>query len=676
MDILETFENDPTKSEVSERDIEDSEILKAIENMKSIWMKPLQTKHAAYDAAERFGVLDQYLDGTLLPTGSQGLETLYERKLFALTRIEMQLYMRQLMDIRSGTVTEDIAGADLKHDLQYIHMSMTHLYRTLRTDLLTKRALDPSWASECPNIHDDLVAFDETKMSEYHSFVFYVLQKLCEAGYARYQNQCYEQILSPPIKTSSGTIKYFNTHAWKKACNLQDFVVSVAPKETAFDQWRTMLAGNNLTKTVDYLKVSREKQFPELVPDRHWHAFRNGLYCTNDGSFHPYGSRGIPPEVVACKYHDLEFDTDTIEIANDNWYDIPTPNVQKILEYQLEHLGHDQMTEVIMWIYSFLGRLLFEVGEKDGWQVILFCMGRAGTGKSRLIDAATNFFNEEDIAVLANNSQRDFGLETFVNKLVWACYEVKHDLTLDQANFQSMVTGEKVSIARKNKEALTVVWKIPGMLAGNEPGGWTDNSGSISRRIVLLKFDKKVQSDKLDPLLDKKIKQETANLLHKCCHAYLTATRAYGNCDIWKEIRTPSGERETILPRYFHTQKERLVELTHPLATFLRNSDRVVLVSKTTGLGMPFKKLQELGNEYFKDNNFTKFSWKLDKYKAVMEDFGIEIRKLDSAFISARGGPITYGSIDYNAGTDWAFGVIEREFVPFDDTSSQEKNAK
>jgi phage/plasmid-associated DNA primase len=160
-----------------------------------------------------------------------------------------------------------------------------------------------------------------------------------------------------------------------------------------------------------------------------------------------------------------------------------------------------------------MGRILFEVNEKDSWQVIPFFKGRAGTGKSKILDTIADLFRKEDIETVANNAQKGFGLETVYDKLVWRVMEVKKDFGIDQAQFQSMVTGEEVSIQRKNKTALTVVWNSPGILAGNELANWSDNSGSISRRLLIVHFSSKVQNS--DPNMSQGLRNERAAFLHK-----------------------------------------------------------------------------------------------------------------------------------------------------------------
>lgn len=205
-----------------------------------------------------------------------------------------------------------------------------------------------------------------------------------------------------------------------------------------------------------------------------------------------------------------------------NWYsDIPTPSFHSIIEYQMAKQVQDdaQREEVIKWIYIFLGRFLYEVNEKDSWQVIPFFIGRAGTGKSKLLDSIKEFFQEKDIALISNDTQKGFGLETVYDKFAWRSLEVKNDFALDQAQLQSMVTGEEVSIQRKNKPAINVIWKSPGILAGNEVPNWSDNSGSISRRIIQIRFDTKVDPKISDPFMGTKIRQERPYLLHKLVSA-------------------------------------------------------------------------------------------------------------------------------------------------------------
>ena len=659
--VFESLQSEPGTSVIPEGDLSNDEILQTLGMLKEHWTRPLSGMHAAEEAAERFGLLDKYKSHTLMPVGEGELDMTFKKVMFALTRLEMQMYMRHIVDIKHGTMADDVAGEDLKQELARIYVSVTQLHRCLKGDLLARKALDPSWALQCPYVKDELMCLDESKMSDFQVFLLFVMEKLRERGYSRFQDQCYEEILSPPVDDGNGNLRRYSTRAWKAAMSIDDFVNTVAPIETSFEMWQLLTTTGFADRCIRHLKTVHERGFPILVPDRHWHSFRNGIYFIRRSQFFPYGSKDIPPEVVACNYHDIDFDTSLL--SNTDWTSIPTPSIQRILDYQLS--SYDDKDKIIQWVYVFIGRLLFDLNDLDKWQVILFCLGKAGTGKSKLIDAVTGFFNSADVGILSNSSQKDFGLETFVGKLIWTCYEVKQDFTLDQANFQSMVTGEKVVIQRKGKPALSVLWTIPGILAGNDTPNWSDNSGSLARRILVMKFDKKVLSERVDPNLDKKIKRELGTILHKTCSAYLAAARAYGDSDIWKKTLKPDGTYESILPEFFHAQRKKIVENTSALAKFIESSN---LFFVEHSLGMPFLRFKDIADEYFMHNNYAKFPWgKESKYLPVFDDHNILYKKLDAKYFKARGGaPMVYNDLEYRTGTEWLFGITE--FAKDDDS--------
>jgi hypothetical protein len=197
------------------------------------------------------------------------------------------------------------------------------------------------------------------------------------------------------VDSGDGELRRYPTHAWEHVCDIKDVIMQAASKEDAFAQWKNMVSGFNLEALAKYLAACDELEFQPLRPDRHWHAFHNGLYMTTTNQFFPWGSQGIPTEVVACNYHDQRFDT---EVFGAHFYDVPTPCFHSILEAQLgagarlpgesdaAHTERMQEAEaVISWVYVFLGRLLFEVGELDSWQIIPFFCGKAGTGKSTIL---------------------------------------------------------------------------------------------------------------------------------------------------------------------------------------------------------------------------------------------------------------------------------------------------
>jgi hypothetical protein len=249
-----------------------------------------------------------------------------------------------------------------------------------------------------------------------------------------------------------------------------------------------------------------------------------------------------------------------------------------------------------------------------------------------------------------------------VDKKMWMCFEVKHDFSLDQAQLQSMISGEPLSIQRKHRTAMSVVWAVPGMLAGNESATWVDNSGSMSRRVVMATFDYKVKADKVDPHLDSKIKANIGALLHKSASAYHFAVNEFGSKDIWGTfVDQDTGATRLILPEYFHKAKNRFQVSSDPLYAFIRNDPAITLTDKSEGIA--FDRLKALADRYFQQNGHKGFQWRTEKYKAIFDDQGIEKIVLDEKFIESRHGPgarkLVANGCEYVIGTHWLLGITE-----------------
>lgn len=653
---------------------------KVLKKMKVLWCSPFASDLRT-EAITRFKLKE--------PIGKKEIYDAYLNWKYAHLRLYSS-YKRDGMFESSEGHIEDVGSEEVADSFGYIIHNIIRAYDYLNADLKWRSTNDPSFDAGCPQQPDPFqltpLHLQSVKLGERENLLMFILKKLLDNGYRRMHDGCYKQIESPYIKLQDGSVKKFLTHAWERVCDIRDFVQNSISKEELLQQWKAMVAPQALDGLVKYLTTGNELEFQPLNPDRHWHSFHNGLYHTSAGKFYTWGSNEIPPKTVSCKYHDQSFDESILDV--ECALDVPTPCFDKILEYQLrgvKEMAGDSGEEiglraqVKVWVYAMLGRLLFNVNEKDSWQVIPFFVGKAGTGKSLILKTAGWFFRDEDVETMSNKGRKEFGLECFLDKQLWRCFEVKGDFRLDQAQFQSMVSGEPTQIDRLYKSSISVIWKIPGILAGNEPGGWTDNSGSISRRILLFYADRRVVEK--DPNLDKKIKLEMGNLLHKCCLSYLGAVEAYGKLDIWGTYVDEDGEKRDILPKFFHSNKERLQELTHPVVSFVKNEPKIILVKDDqdffkdengdlkikidlSEIGMPFKRFQELAAPYFQLNNL-KFSWKSDTgYKHTFEELGIRKERFGKtcAFFKKHGNVI-YGKdkIEYGEGTDWLFGVTERD---------------
>jgi hypothetical protein len=392
---------------------------------------------------------------------------------------------------------------------------------------------------------------EDDEKSSYQRLLLYFFNELKRQCFKRYKGQCCKQI----------TVGPYTTRAWKSVMEIKDFVYLSTQKEDKYDMWKNLTARTgNVKESINHLTNCMDIQFPEIKKNRHVWSFRNGLFIGKEWDdskyttrFYPYASpefSSLDPTIVSCKYFDQDFEDHTDIV---DWYNIPTPFFQSVFDYQ------NFSEDVARWLYVFAGRMCFDVNEMDGWQVIGFLKGIAGSGKSTIITKVIKkFYDNEDVKTLSNNIEKKFGLWSIHDGLMFISPEVKGDLALEQAEFQSMVSGEDVSIARKNEKALSKTWNVPGILAGNEVPNWKDNSGSVQRRVLAWNFTKQVLC--ADPHLDEKLELELPSILQKCVMAYLDYARKYSDKDIW-----------SVVPKYFKEVQKQISCVTNTLQHFLES---------------------------------------------------------------------------------------------------------
>jgi hypothetical protein len=435
--------------------------------------------------------------------------------------------------------------------------------------------------------------------------LLYSLDQTYKAGYRRYKGQCCEEIK---------TIEGHRTRAWQPKFTIEQFVYSLAQKDDNFEVWKNFTSrGTVFRDVIDNMSKCIDAQFPEITKRRHVWSFRNGVFVGKewipdrgiyDCCFYSYDSkefRCLDPTIIACKYFDQQFD-DFSHI--ERWQDIPTPWFDSILKYQ-------NFEDVVCdWAYVMGGRLCYDVGDLDGWQVIPFFKGIARSGKSTLITKVfKKFYENEDIGTLSNNIERKFGLSAIKDSFMFIAPEVKGDLALEQAEFQSMVSGEDVSVAVKNKTAVSIEWNVPGVLGGNEVPNWKDNSGSVLRRILPWNFAKQVRD--ADPQLDEKLNRELPIILLKCVKAYLEYSNKYRDKDIWN-----------VVPEYFKKIQKQVAMVASTLHNFLESTN--IIYGKD--LFVPQKLFVQVFNQHCQANNLGKHKFNQDFYAGPFSSRDIEVR--------------------------------------------------
>ena len=277
---------------------------------------------------------------------------------------------------------------------------------------------------------------------------------------------------------------------------------------------------------IDYLEKCVDNDFPELKPERTFFAFRNGQLdiTTHPPVFYDAARNIAPHSRVAIKFFDCEYDP---SLEGKSWREIGTPAFDTIFIHQ----GYTGDTMRV--VYAMLGRLLYEVGEHDNFQVCPFFKGVAGCGKSTVAQIVQDWFPPRLVSTISANMEDKFGLAGIVETYICMCTEVTKAFPLNRGVWQSMVTGESVVVPRKNKDPVDKEWTVPMAMFGNEAPQYIDKSGSVHRRMALFCMRRPVDPARADSNLLQKLRGGSAALLVKCNDAYREFADEFREKSFW-----------------------------------------------------------------------------------------------------------------------------------------------
>lgn len=202
---------------------------------------------------------------------------------------------------------------------------------------------------------------------------------------------------------------------------------------------------------------------------------------------------------------------------------------------------------------------------------------------------------------------RQFGLSAFYEKFIYVAPEIKGDLAIEQAEFQSIVSGEDIQIAVKHRTAFSTAWTVPGVLAGNEVPGWIDNSGSIQRRIVVFNFEKSVVGGG-DMKLGEKLEAIMPAIIVKCNRAYREAVEECGMQNIWN-----------VLPAYFRATRDEMAQSTNSVEAFIASDD----ITVDAELFCPFDDFKAALAVWERMNNYKSVKFTADLFRGPFSKFKI-----------------------------------------------------
>eukprot|EP00798_Chlamydomonas_sp_ICE-L_P015064 gene15064-biopygen24116 len=321
---------------------------------------------------------------------------------------------------------------------------------------------------------------------------------------------------------------------------------------------------------VEYMRfLTEEESMPQYTVDKDLLSFSNGVLRLSDMRFVPYdGDTSSVMGKVARHHVDCDYTAST-----------DTPIIDKILETNFDG-------EVASMFYAMVGRLFFEVGKHDDWQVMPYMIGVGGTGKSVLLNTITSCFAEDAVGNLSSKREEVFGSANIFDKEVVVGCDMPAEMSscIPQVSFQSMTSGDRLEIPRKKEKAVFIKWTTPIIIASNYTPDYKDTGDNIGRRIVSFRFDVAVPKAERDYGLKAKIMEtgEIANFIHRALVEY-DALRKRIRGDFW-----------TAVPPIMIDWQSRLAVATNKLHEFLSmdNEDRRYNIEHIEGATTPLNKFK------------------------------------------------------------------------------------
>lgn len=432
--------------------------------------------------------------------------------------------------------------------------------------------------------------------------VMYIQYRVRADDLRRLKGNVYRRLL-----TKQGTA----TIAWKKISSIHEYIYSICRQDINPNMWTNVVQmGAPVTAAAKYFDDSSDPVFPEIVRDRAMFSFENGVYLADSNEFHTYpidpGSTVLHGNRSPAKHFDVDFPVDdwvATRTSPEAWKEIDTPAVHGIFAYQ------SIPEDAIDMMYVSVGRILHDVGAHDSWGIVGWIVGVAGTGKTTFCNNLLKIWDDDDVGVLSNNCEQQFGLYPLMDKFFFVAPEIRSDCRLGQAEWQGIATGDKMSFSIKYQAAKSGKWTASSFWAGNEFPSHRDNGGSVGRRRMIFSFNKKIDTE--NGSLGEDLERELPKMILKSAVAYLGALAdpERGSASVWKW-----------LPRYFWDQRKIVTASNSPLESFIQNK-----IVKQDGAFIIFNEFKDSVKEHARENNFKDYKLESDHYESVLADHGLRV---------------------------------------------------
>ncbi|AYV86461.1 MAG: putative superfamily III helicase [Sylvanvirus sp.] len=322
----------------------------------------------------------------------------------------------------------------------------------------------------------------EKPQSPFARIYLYVIKQVRKLELVRRK----EHFLREKMWMDPTTQKVYGTCYYEIYDTIEDFVGGLMNKDTQYELWDMYYSKQSVRAAVIYaLTFGKDSDLKDHRGEWGLVAFRRHLYCAVLETAWLHCDPEKPKQFMAQVYIDDELDTRPIHKSCMEMERDENGNVYPIIQ-MLRDQGYDNAE--IETAAAIIGRALYPV-KTDGHELCLFMKGVGGSGKSSLCKLIQSFYENHDVAILANKTEEVFGLESFIDKKLILAMDLTKAANIDVGDMLSLTTGDPVAIRRKNKGQIFTEILAHFVGACNRfPSTWMDIDGNFLRRLFHLDF--------------------------------------------------------------------------------------------------------------------------------------------------------------------------------------------
>lgn len=340
-------------------------------------------------------------------------------------------------------------------------LSKTEIHETFK--LINKYIFDEP-------LRDDEISkmFDDNKIFEKNSNIFYKGPKFMHNVFADYLIKEYH------IKGYGGDVYfYYNNRYTNDKDTLASKMLEIIPE----------LKLANIKETYENIRLKMATK--NDTPDLNFINLKNGLYNIKTHEFCNHTYEIFTVNQLNCEYDESVFDEDVYET--------------------IESLACGN-EDIITLLIQMLGYFL--IGDCR-YQKSFILLGNGRNGKSMFLEMIRNWLGDDNCSSLAlEDLSERFRTAELVGKMVNIGDDSGHNLLQNTAIFKKLVTGDSITVERKNQNPFKYCNKAKLIFAANALPPTTDKSEGFFRRCIIIPFnavyretDPNYDANKLDKLI-------------------------------------------------------------------------------------------------------------------------------------------------------------------------------